>query len=147
MQMSKLFSQTLREAPSDAGSDQPSAADAQPAIFALSAPGFLAIFPRQAVVNKIEKSCATNKRHRRGRADHAVIHPATCGKRRDAGTRLARRWGRFQDRGGRDMALAMTHEEVVGDLVRKEIHSYKQLPQSSITIQTKWRDDPRPRAA
>ncbi len=60
--------------------------------------------------------------------------------------------GTIQDRGGRDMALAMTHEEVVGDLVRKEIHSYKQLPQSSITIQTKWRDDlaparldPRPR--
>jgi prolyl-tRNA synthetase len=44
------------------------------------------------------------------------------------------------------MALAMTHEEVVADLVRKEIQSYRQLPQLIYHIQTKWRDDPRPRA-
>jgi prolyl-tRNA synthetase len=54
--------------------------------------------------------------------------------------------GRFQDRAGRDMALAMTHEEVVGDLVRKEIRSYRQLPVMIYHIQTKWRDEPRPRA-
>jgi prolyl-tRNA synthetase len=40
----------------------------------------------------------------------------------------------------------MTHEEVVADLARKEIHSYRQLPQLIYHIQTKWRDDPRPRA-
>ena len=44
------------------------------------------------------------------------------------------------------MVLAMTHEEVVADLVRKEINSYRQLPQLVYHIQTKWRDDPRPRA-
>jgi len=54
--------------------------------------------------------------------------------------------GRFVDRRGRDMALAMTHEEVVADLVRHEIRSYQQLPQLIYHIQTKWRDDPRPRA-
>jgi prolyl-tRNA synthetase len=40
----------------------------------------------------------------------------------------------------------MTHEEVAADLVRREIHSYKQLPSLIYHIQTKWRDDPRPRA-
>ena len=42
--------------------------------------------------------------------------------------------------------LAMTHEEVVADLVRREVQSYKQLPRLVYHIQTKWRDDPRPRA-
>ncbi len=54
--------------------------------------------------------------------------------------------GRFKDRTGRDMALAMTHEEVISDLMRKEIRSYRQLPLLLYHIQTKWRDDPRPRA-
>jgi prolyl-tRNA synthetase len=50
------------------------------------------------------------------------------------------------DKSNRDMVLAMTHEEVVTDLVRKEINSYRQLPQLIYHIQTQWRDDPRPRA-
>ena len=40
----------------------------------------------------------------------------------------------------------MTHEEVVTDLLRREVHSYRQLPLLVYQIQTKWRDDPRPRA-
>ena len=54
--------------------------------------------------------------------------------------------GRFKDKNERDMVLAMTHEEVVADLVRREIQSYRQLPLLIYHIQTKWRDDPRPRA-
>ena len=53
---------------------------------------------------------------------------------------------RFNDRVGRDMVLAMTHEEAVTDLARGEIDSYKRLPLLVYQIQTKWRDDPRPRA-
>jgi prolyl-tRNA synthetase len=52
---------------------------------------------------------------------------------------------RFKDRRGRDMVLAMTHEEAVADLVRSEIHSYHQLPQLIFQIQTKFRDEPRSR--
>jgi len=52
---------------------------------------------------------------------------------------------RFQDRGGHDMVLAMTHEEVVTDLARQEISSYRQLPQMVYHIQTKFRDEPRSR--
>lgn len=52
---------------------------------------------------------------------------------------------RFQDRGGHDMVLAMTHEEGVVHLVRGEISSYKQLPAMIYQIQTKFRDEPRAR--
>jgi len=52
---------------------------------------------------------------------------------------------RFKDRTGKDMVLAMTHEEVVADLLRQEIHSYRQLPFMIYHIQTKFRDEPRSR--
>jgi prolyl-tRNA synthetase len=52
---------------------------------------------------------------------------------------------RFKDRRGRDMVLAMTHEEVVADLVRSEVRSYHQLPRLIFQIQTKFRDEPRSR--
>jgi prolyl-tRNA synthetase len=52
---------------------------------------------------------------------------------------------RFQDRHNRDFVLGPTHEEVITDLVRKEVSSYKQLPLSLYQIQTKFRDEVRPR--
>lgn len=52
---------------------------------------------------------------------------------------------RLKDRWGRDLCLGMTHEEIVTDIARKEIHSYKNLPISLYQIQTKFRDEPRPR--
>ncbi len=62
------------------------------------------------------------------------------------------RWGKFGrdllrmvDRHDRDFCLGPTHEEVVTDLVRREVHSYRQLPLNLYQIQTKFRDEPRPR--
>lgn len=52
---------------------------------------------------------------------------------------------RFQDRHARDYCLGPTHEEVVTDIARKELHSYKQLPVNLYQIQTKFRDEIRPR--
>lgn len=52
---------------------------------------------------------------------------------------------RFTDRGARPFVLGPTHEEVVTDLVRREITSYKQLPLNLYQIQTKFRDEVRPR--
>ncbi len=52
---------------------------------------------------------------------------------------------RFVDRNNRDFVLGPTHEEVITDLVRKEISSYKQLPLTLYQIQTKFRDEVRPR--
>jgi prolyl-tRNA synthetase len=52
---------------------------------------------------------------------------------------------RFKDRHNHDACLAPTHEEVITDLVRKEIQSYKQMPINFYQIQTKFRDEIRPR--
>ena len=52
---------------------------------------------------------------------------------------------RFQDRHNRDFVLGPTHEEVITDIVRKEVNSYKQLPLNPFQIQTKFRDEVRPR--
>ncbi len=52
---------------------------------------------------------------------------------------------RLQDRQGRDFCLGPTHEEIITDLIRKEIRSYKQLPANFYQIQTKFRDEIRPR--
>jgi prolyl-tRNA synthetase len=53
---------------------------------------------------------------------------------------------RLKDRKGADLCLGMTHEEVMTDIARKELRSYKQLPQIWYQIQTKFRDEPRPRS-
>jgi prolyl-tRNA synthetase len=52
---------------------------------------------------------------------------------------------RMEDRKGADFCLGPTHEEVITAMVRGEINSYKQLPQNIYQIQTKFRDEPRPR--
>ena len=53
---------------------------------------------------------------------------------------------RFKDRHERDYCLGPTHEEVVTDLIRGEVRSYRQLPMNLYQIQTKYRDEFRPRA-
>jgi prolyl-tRNA synthetase, family II len=52
---------------------------------------------------------------------------------------------RFKDRHERDFCLGPTHEEVITDLVRREVRSYRQLPLNCFQIQTKFRDEIRPR--
>jgi len=58
-------------------------------------------------------------------------------------------WGdvlfRLKDRRGRELCLNPTHEEIVTDLIRQEIRSYRDLPQIWYQIQLKFRDEPRPR--
>lgn len=53
---------------------------------------------------------------------------------------------RLKDRKSRNLCLVPTHEEIVADLVRKHIRSYRDLPQVWYQIQTKFRDEPRPRS-
>jgi prolyl-tRNA synthetase len=52
---------------------------------------------------------------------------------------------RLKDRSGRDFCLGPTHEEVITDLVRREVRSYKELPLLLYQFQTKFRDEVRPR--
>ncbi len=75
-----------------------------------------------------------------------VVHPAEVWQATGRWYAIGAEMARFKDRKERDMVLAMTHEEVVADLCKTEIQSYKQLPQLVYHIQTKFRDDPRPRA-
>lgn len=53
---------------------------------------------------------------------------------------------RLKDRHGRDFVLGPTHEEAITSLVREELHSYRELPQRLYQIQTKFRDERRPRS-
>src|SRR5712671_6281652 len=53
---------------------------------------------------------------------------------------------RLKDRFDRDLCLGMTHEEVMTTIARGELRSYKQLPQIWYQIQTKFRDEPRPKS-
>jgi len=53
---------------------------------------------------------------------------------------------RLKDRYGRELCLGMTHEEIITALARGELNSYRQLPQIWYQIQTKFRDEPRPRS-
>ena len=74
-----------------------------------------------------------------------VVHPADLWRETGRYDQIGPEMGRFKDRGGRDMVLAMTHEEVVTDLLRKLVNSWRQLPQQVYHFQTKWRDEPRSR--
>ena len=53
---------------------------------------------------------------------------------------------RLKDRRGADLCLGMTHEEIMTSIARNELRSYKQLPQIWYQIQTKFRDEPRPKS-
>jgi prolyl-tRNA synthetase len=145
--MTQLFSQTLREAPGDtdiashqlllrAGFIRPLAAG----IFSYLPLARRAMTRIEAVIREEMDAIGGQE------ITMPVVHPADIWQETGRWYRIGPEMGRFQDRAGRDMVLAMTHEEVVGDLVRKEIRSYRQLPAMIYHIQTKWRDEPRPRA-
>ncbi len=74
-----------------------------------------------------------------------VVHPADLWRESGRYQKIGPEMARFKDRSGRDMVLAMTHEEVVADLVRDIVKSYRQLPLIVYHFQTKFRDEPRAR--
>jgi prolyl-tRNA synthetase len=74
-----------------------------------------------------------------------VVHPADLWRESGRYQKIGPEMVRFKDRAGRDMVLAMTHEEVVADLLRDIVKSYRQLPMIVYHFQTKFRDEPRAR--
>ena len=74
-----------------------------------------------------------------------VVHPAELWRQSGRYTKIGPEMARFKDRSGRDMVLAMTHEEVVAQLVGDIVSSYRQLPLIVYHFQTKFRDEPRAR--
>lgn len=147
MRMSKLFSQTLREAPSDAEVASHQLLLRAGFIRPLAAGIFSYLPLARRSLTKIENILRDEINSIGGQEiTMPVIHPAEIWQETKRWYQIGSEMGRFKDKNNRDMALAMTHEEVIADLVRKEIHSYRQLPMLLYHIQTKWRDDPRPRA-
>ena len=75
-----------------------------------------------------------------------VLHPAEIWQKTGRWFDIKDEMFRLKDRTGRDMCLAMTHEEIMTWLASKEIRSYRDLPQSWYQIQTKLRDEARPKS-
>jgi prolyl-tRNA synthetase len=145
--MSKLFSQTLRDRPSEAEISSHELLLRAGFIRQLAAGIFTYMPFAKRSLTKIENIMREEMNAIGGQEiSMPVIHPADIWKKTKRWYQIGSEMGRFKDKAGRDMVLAMTHEEVVADLVCKEIHSYRQLPMLIYHIQTKWRDDPRPRA-
>jgi prolyl-tRNA synthetase len=145
--MSRLFNQTLREAPVDsevvghqllvrAGFIRPLAAG----IFSYLHLGHRAMTKIETIMRQEIDGIGGQE------VTMPVVHPAELWQETGRWYAVGDEMGRMVDKNGRDMVLAMTHEEVVTDLARREIQSYRQMPQLVYHIQTKWRDDPRPRA-
>lgn len=75
-----------------------------------------------------------------------VLHPAEVWQKTGRWSEIGDEMFRLQDRTGRDMCLAMTHEEIMTWLASREIRSYRDMPQSWYQIQTKLRDEARPKS-
>ena len=111
------------------------------------AAGIYSLLPLgRRVVNKIER-IVRQELDAAGCAEVLLpmFHPAELwqesGRWQDYGPELLR----FTDRGDREFVIGPTHEEVITDLVRRELQSYRQLPVNFYQIQTKFRDEIRPR--
>lgn len=147
MRMSKMFSQTLREAPADARVTSHQLLERAGFIRQLAAGIFSYLPLAQRSLTKIENIMREEINAIGGQEiTMPVTNPADIWQETQRWFQIGSEMARFKDRNDRDMLLAMTHEEVIGDLTRKEIRSYRQLPQLLYHIQTKFRDDPRPRA-
>jgi len=147
MRMSQLFSKTLREAPAGADSKGYEYLLRAGFIRQLGA-GIFSLLPLgYSSVKKIEQIIREEMDAIGGQEIlMPVVNPADIWKETGRFYSIDREMSRFKDRVGRDMVLAMTHEEAVTDIARFEIDSYKRMPRLVYQIQTKWRDDPRPRA-
>lgn len=147
MKMSRLFSQTLREAPSEAEVASHRLLLRAGYIRQLAAGVFSYLHLGRRTLDNIETILRQEIDAIGGQEIHMpIVQPADLWRETGRWQQIDAEMGRFKDRADRDMVLAMTHEEVIADLVRKEVRSYRQLPQLLYHIQPKWRDDPRPRA-
>ncbi len=147
MRMSRLFSQTLRDVPSDVETASHQLLLRAGFIRQLAAGIYSSLPLARRSLNKIEAILRKEMDAIGGQeVTMPVIHPADIWRESGRYFSIDAELTRFKDRFNRDMVLAMTHEEVVADLIRKEIRSSRQLPALIYHIQTKWRDDSRPRA-
>ncbi|MCC6612981.1 MAG: proline--tRNA ligase [Anaerolineae bacterium] len=145
--MSNLFSQTLRQAPAEADVTSYQLLVRAGFIRQLSSGIFSYLTLGVRAMRKIESIIREEMDAIGGQEiTMPVVQPAEIWKETGRWYQVGPEMARFKDRADRDMVLGMTHEEVVADLVRREISSYRQLPRLVYQIQTKFRDEPRSRA-
>jgi prolyl-tRNA synthetase len=146
MRMSQLFGRTLREDPADA--ELPSHKLLMRAAFIrpLAAGIYQALPLGMRALTNIERIIREEMDRIGGQEIRMpVVQPAEVWQQTGRWSEIGGEMARLKDRNDRDMVLAMTHEEAVAVLAATEIQSYRQLPQIVYQIQTKFRDEPRPR--
>jgi prolyl-tRNA synthetase len=143
---SKLFIPTLREAPADAEVASHRFLLRAGYIRQLGAGIYNYLFLGQRSINKI----VAIVREEMDRIGQEFYLPALLPKEPwvESGrwTGMGDTMFRLKDRKGADLCLGMTHEEIMTTIARSELRSYKQLPQIWYQIQTKFRDEPRPKS-
>ncbi len=147
MKLANLFGSTLRAAPADVDAVSHQLLLRAGYIRQIAA-GIFAYLPlAHRTLQKIEQII----REEMNRADGQellmpVVHPAELWQRSGRWQSWGDEMVRFKDRRNHDWLIAPTHEEAVAVLASSEISSYRQLPQLVYQFQTKFRDEPRPRA-
>ena len=142
---SKLFIPTLREAPADAEVASHKFLLRSGYIRQLGAGIYNYLFLGQRSLNKIT-GIVREEMDKIGQEFYLPgILPKEPWVESGRWTGMGENMFRLKDRKGADLCLGMTHEEVMTSIARGELRSYKQLPQIWYQIQTKYRDEPRPK--
>ncbi len=143
---SELFIPTLREAPADAEVASHKFLVRAGYIRQLAAGIYSYLFMGNRSFNKIMNIVRQEMDTIGQEFFLPAIHPRELWEASGRWAVMGDNMFRLKDRKGAELALGMTHEEVMTDIARKELRSYKQLPQIWYQIQTKFRDEPRPRS-
>ena len=146
MKASQFFISTLKEAPADAEVASHQLMTRAGLIKKLGA-GIYTYMPMGLrVVHKVE-AIVREEMNRAGAVELSmpVVQPAELWQETKRFETMGPELLRIQDRHGRDYVVQPTSEEVVTDIARQELRSYKQLPRNFYQIQTKFRDERRPR--
>ena len=143
---STLFIPTLREAPSDAEVASHKLLLRAGYIRQLGAGIYSYLFLGNRSVNKIVRIVREEMDTIGQEFLLPTIHPREVWEESGRWSGMGDNMFRLKDRKGADLCLGMTHEEVMTTIARGELRSYKQLPQIWYQIQTKFRDEPRPKS-
>ncbi len=147
MRYSHLFIPTLKEAPSEAEAISHKLMVRAGFVRQLAAGLYIYLPLGQRVMNKINQIIREEMNAIGGQeVTMPVLNPAEVWQQTGRWDVIGDEMFRLKDRGGRDMCLAMTHEETMTWLAAHDIRSYRDLPQIWYQIQTKLRDEARPKS-
>jgi prolyl-tRNA synthetase len=143
---SKLFIPTLREAPTDAEVASHKLLLRAGYIRQLGSGIYSYLFLGNRAINKIVAIIREEMDTIGQEFLLPTLHPREIWEESGRWTAMGENMFRLKDRKGADLCLGMTHEEIITSIARNELRSYKQLPQIWYQIQTKFRDEPRPKS-